>query len=71
MGEQDKRVTILTKEGGKLQAIAKGAKSSRGKLSGSTQLFYYGDFLLDKGRTFIIFEKCRYWRAFILYVRIF
>ena len=64
MGEQDKRVTILTKEGGKLQAIAKGAKSSRGKLSGSTQLFYYGDFLLDKGRTFYYIREVQILESF-------
>lgn len=64
MGEQDKRVTILTKESGKLQAIAKGAKSSRGKLSGSTQLFYYGDFLLDKGRTFYYIREVQILESF-------
>ena len=64
MGEQDKRVTILTKEAGKLQTIAKGAKTSRGKLSGSTQLFYYGDFLLEKGRTFYYIREAQVIESF-------
>lgn len=51
LGEADKIITLFSKEHGKIQAIAKGARRTRSKLIAGTQLFCYGDFLLFKGRT--------------------
>lgn len=50
LGETDKIVTLLSKEYGKIQAVAKGARRTRSRLMAGTQLFCYGDFLLFKGR---------------------
>jgi len=50
-GEADKIVTLLSKEHGKIQAVAKGARRTRSKLIAGTQLFCYGEFLLFKGKT--------------------
>lgn len=43
-GETNKIVTILTKEAGKLTAMARGAKKPASRLSSITQLFVYGSF---------------------------
>lgn len=48
--EYDKILTIFTKERGKIQAIAKGARRPKSKLMGSTDIFCYSDFLLYSGR---------------------
>ncbi|MBB6217914.1 DNA repair protein RecO (recombination protein O) [Anaerosolibacter carboniphilus] len=49
-GEGDLILTLFTKKMGKVQAVAKGVRRSRGKFTGSTQLFAYGEFVLFKGR---------------------
>lgn len=49
-GEGDLILTVFTKKLGKVQAVAKGVRKSRGKFTGSTQLFAYGEFVLFKGR---------------------
>ena len=41
-GEHDKLITLLTAEEGRIQAIAKGAKSMRSKQLNCTQPFVYG-----------------------------
>lgn len=47
-GEHDKLITLLTAEEGRIQAIAKGAKSMRSKQLNCTQPFVYGNFELYK-----------------------
>jgi DNA repair protein RecO (recombination protein O) len=47
-GEHDKLITILTAEEGKIQAIAKGARSMRSQYLNATQPFVYGNFELYK-----------------------
>ncbi|MDW0108976.1 DNA repair protein RecO [Sporosarcina aquimarina] len=49
-GETNKIVTILTKEAGKLTAMARGAKKPASRLSSITQVFLYGSFLLRTGK---------------------
>lgn len=49
-GEGDVILTLFAKKLGKIQAVAKGAKKSKGKYTGSTQPFAYGEFVLFKGR---------------------
>lgn len=48
--ESDKILTIFTKEKGKIQAIAKGARRPKSHLMGSTEIFCYSDFLMYNGK---------------------
>ncbi len=47
----DKILTIFTRNNGKVQAIAKGARRPKGSLIAGTQVFSYSDFLLYQGRS--------------------
>src|SRR5260370_14593342 len=49
-GEADRIVTLLTREDGKLAAIAKGARRGRSKVAGSLDLFARSSMMLAKGR---------------------
>ena len=46
IGESDKYITLLTKEHGRLQALAPKAKKADRGFASATQLFVYGDFIL-------------------------
>lgn len=48
-GESNKIVTIYTKEMGKIAVMARGAKKPKSRLSSISQLFNYGQFLIQKG----------------------
>lgn len=49
--EADKILTIFTKEKGKIQAIAKGARRPKNHLMGSTEIFCYSEFLMYNGKS--------------------
>ena len=49
-GEADRIVTLLTREHGKLAAIAKGARRGKSKVAGSLDLFARSSMMLAKGR---------------------
>lgn len=49
--EADCLLTILTKEKGKVAAIAKGVRKSNSKLRGGVQVFTHNDMLIYQGRT--------------------
>lgn len=49
--EADCLLTLLTKEKGKVAAIAKGVRKTSSKLRGGVQVFTHNDMLLYKGRT--------------------
>lgn len=46
----DKILTIFTRNNGKIQAIAKGARRPKGSLIAGTQVFAYSEFLLYRGK---------------------
>ncbi|MBS7007897.1 DNA repair protein RecO [Anaerostipes sp.] len=51
IGEFDKRVTILTKERGRITAFARGAKKATSPYAAACQPFTFGEFSLYEGRS--------------------
>ena len=56
--EADRIVVILTREHGKIQAIAKGCRKPKSRKRGLIQLFTYGDFILYRGRSLDTITQC-------------
>jgi len=50
LGEADRIVTLYTKERGKLNAVARGARRIRNRLVSPTQVFTHGRFLIFPGK---------------------
>lgn len=51
--EMDKRITVLTKERGKISAFARGAKKPGSRFMAATNPFCYGTFRLYEGKRHI------------------
>jgi len=50
IGEADKILTILTRDRGKIRAVAKGVRRPKAKLAGFSDMFHYNDYILAEGR---------------------
>lgn len=63
-GEADKILTILTRNYGKIQAIAKGARKTKNRFLACTQLFCYSDFIYYQGRNMAHINQCELRESF-------
>ena len=52
LGEADKILTILTRNNGKIKAIAKGCRKPKSSLLSSSEVFVFSEFVLYKGKNF-------------------
>lgn len=52
LGEADRILTILTRNNGKIKAIAKGCRKPRSSLLSSSEVFVFSEFVLYKGTNF-------------------
>lgn len=59
IGEYDKRVVLLTKEGGRFSAFAKGARRPKSPLSAVTEPFCFGEYYVFCGRDSYSIEEVR------------
>lgn len=62
--EADKILTILTKDNGKIQVLAKGARRTNNRFLASTQLFCYSDFIFYQGRSMIYMNQAELRESF-------
>src|SRR5579862_3611183 len=58
LGENDRILTLYTREHGKLSAVAKGARRATSRLVGATELFTQARVLLATGRSLDILTQC-------------
>lgn len=64
LGETDKILTLLTRETGKLSAVAKGARRTHSRLSGATELFTHSRMLLAVGKSLDVVSQCEIRESF-------
>ena len=54
IGEYDRRISLLTRELGKISVFAKGARKPKGAFVACTQTFAYGEFTVFPGRAYTL-----------------
>lgn len=57
IGENDKIVTILTPNLGVIEATARNTRTARSRMNNASELLYYGDFCLFKGKSHYIINS--------------
>src|SRR5437588_7355402 len=65
VGETDKIVTLFTREYGKLNAIAKGARRATSRLVGGTEPLTYSRMLLAAGQNLDVLTQCEVQESFL------
>lgn len=58
LAEKDRIVVLFSREAGKLDAVAKGARQPKSKLAAGTQPFTLARFALARGRTLEVVTQC-------------
>lgn len=64
LGENDKNLTILTKEQGKLQVISRGCKRPNHPLFAASNEYVYGEFVIAQGRRVAYLNSAEIQRSF-------
>ncbi|MGE5559449.1 MAG: DNA repair protein RecO [Chloroflexota bacterium] len=59
LGEADRIITLFTREEGKVEAVARGARRPRSRLAGTTQPFTLGSFQLFRGKGLDSISQCQ------------
>lgn len=59
LGENDKILTLFTRERGKLSAVAKGSRKPISKLAGATELFTHSRMQLAVGRSLDVITQAK------------
>lgn len=58
LGEADRIITLFSREEGKIEAVARGARRPRSRLSGTTQPFTHGRYQLFRGKGLDSISQC-------------
>lgn len=64
LGEADRIITLYTRQEGKVDAVARGARRPRSRLAGTTQPFTLGEFMLFRGRGLDSISQCQVQEGF-------
>lgn len=64
LGEQDKIVTVFTRESGKVRVVAKGARAARSRISGATEPFCVIEGLVSEGNRLPVLSQAEVREAF-------
>ena len=64
LGETDQILTLLSRQRGKLRAVAKGVKRPKSKLAAATQLFSHSRFLIAQGRNLDVVSQAEIIESF-------
>lgn len=64
LGETDRIITLLTRDQGKVHAVAKGARKPGSRSGGATELFTLTRFMLAPGRSLEIVSQCEVQESF-------
>ena len=64
LGETDRILRLLTREFGRVDAVAKGARRGTSRLSGATELFTFSRMLLAVGKSLDIVSQCEIRESF-------
>jgi DNA repair protein RecO (recombination protein O) len=65
LGEADKIITMLTKDRGKVRAVARGVRRFRSRLVGGTLPFCFSDFLVYEGKSLDSISQCEIIESFM------